>query len=51
MYEFWVFHCPPGGDRAAAIRGDIICPMIQVWAEETVREAYPNAVHISRVGR
>lgn len=50
MFEFWVFHCPPGADREAAKRGEILCPMVTVFApdEETVRNAFPSAVCIHK---
>ena len=48
MLHFYVFFCPQGGDIEAAKLGDILCPMIEVWAEciEWVRSAYPHAVYI-----
>lgn len=51
MNEFWIFSCPPGGDPTEAERGDILCPMQQVWAEtnEVVLEAFPTAVRVYRI--
>jgi hypothetical protein len=53
MQTFFVFFCPRGGDRAAAIRGDILCDCMQMDAvsEEAVRAAFPTAVKIIAVSK
>lgn len=54
MNEYWVFCFPSGPhDRAAAIEGHVMCPMVQVWgsSDEQVAAAYPMACRIYRQGR
>ena len=53
MNEYWVFFFPSGPhDRAAAIEGHVLCPMVPVSApsDEAVMEAFPHACRICRLG-
>lgn len=53
MNDYWIFFFPANGDRAAAINGDILCPMMQVSAptDEAVMLAFPYACRIYSLDR